>query len=289
MAAGSGSRYGKLKQFDGLGPNEEFLMEFSIFDAIENQFDHIVIVTKAENQNFLQQYMDNRLPNNVKVDVITQSIDDTPDGVKIETTREKPWGTAHAVWSARHLIQGDFVIINADDYYGKPAFSAAADFIRNNDNNSFGLVTYSLGDTLSEHGSVSRGVCKVDEDKLISIEEFTKIESIKGEIMDQHSGLSLHSEDLVSMNFWVCHDKIFNYIDDYFTSFLSIADNLEKSEIYLPFVIQEMMVQRAVDVTVIQVKSPWFGVTYFNDKLSAQEAIQKFSYEGLYTSPLWTK
>ncbi len=289
MAAGSGSRYGKLKQFDGLGPNEEFLMEFSIFDAIENQFDHIVIVTKAENQNFLQQYMDNRLPNNVKVDVITQSIDDTPDGVKIETTREKPWGTAHAVWSARHLIQGDFVIINADDYYGKPAFSAAADFIRNNDNNSFGLVTYSLGDTLSEHGSVSRGVCKVDEDKLISIEEFTKIESIKGEIMDQHSGLSLHSEDLVSMNFWVCHDKIFNYIDDYFTSFLSIADNLEKSEIYLPFVIQEMMVQRAVDVTVIQVKSPWFGVTYFNDKLSAQEAIQKFSDEGLYTSPLWTK
>lgn len=289
MAAGSGSRYGKLKQFDGLGPNEEFLMEFSIFDAIENQFDHIVIVTKAENQNFLQQYMDNRLPNNVKVDVITQSIDDTPDGVKIETTREKPWGTAHAVWSARHLIQGDFVIINADDYYGKPAFSAAADFIRNNDNNSFGLVTYSLGDTLSEHGSVSRGVCKVDEDKLISIEEFTKIESIKGEIMDQHSGLSLHSEDLVSMNFWVCNDKIFNYIDDYFTSFLSIADNLEKSEIYLPFVIQEMMVQRAVDVTVIQVKSPWFGVTYFNDKLSAQEAIQKFSDEGLYTSPLWTK
>lgn len=289
MAAGSGSRYGKLKQFDGLGPNEEFLMEFSIFDAIENQFDHIVIVTKAENQNFLQQYMDNRLPNNVKVDVITQSIDDTPDGVKIETTRKKPWGTAHAVWSARHLIQGDFVIINADDYYGKPAFSAAADFIRNNDNNSFGLVTYSLGDTLSEHGSVSRGVCKVDEDKLISIEEFTKIESIKGEIMDQHSGLSLHSEDLVSMNFWVCNDKIFNYIDDYFTSFLSIADNLEKSEIYLPFVIQEMMVQRAVDVTVIQVKSPWFGVTYFNDKLSAQEAIQKFSDEGLYTSPLWTK
>lgn len=289
MAAGSGSRYGKLKQFDGLGPNEEFLMEFSIFDAIENQFDHIVIVTKAENQNFLQQYMDNRLPNNVKVDVITQSIDDTPDGVKIETTRKKPWGTAHAVWSARHLIQGDFVIINADDYYGKPAFSAAADFIRNNDYNSFGLVTYSLGDTLSEHGSVSRGVCKVDEDKLISIEEFTKIESIKGEIMDQHSGLSLHSEDLVSMNFWVCNDKIFNYIDDYFTSFLSIADNLEKSEIYLPFVIQEMMVQRAVDVTVIQVKSPWFGVTYFNDKLSAQEAIQKFSDEGLYTSPLWTK
>jgi len=289
MAAGSGSRYGKLKQFDGLGPNEEFLMEFSIFDAIENQFDHIVVITKAENQNFLQQYLDKRLPNSVKVDVITQSIDDIPDGVKIETTREKPWGTAHAVWSARHLIQGDFVIINADDYYGKPAFSAAADFIRNNDNNSFGLVTYSLGDTLSEHGSVSRGVCKVDEDKLISIEEFTKIESIKGEIMDQHSGLSLHSEDLVSMNFWVCHDKIFNYIDDYFTSFLSIADNLEKSEIYLPFVIQEMMVQRAVDVTVIQVKSPWFGVTYFNDKLSAQEAIQKFSDEGLYTSPLWTK
>ncbi len=287
MAAGSGSRYGKLKQFDGLGVNEEFLMEFSIFDALENGFDHIVVITKSENQSFLQNYLNERLPQGVNVDVIVQSIDDLPEGTSHEKIREKPWGTAHAVWSARNFIKGDFVIINADDYYGKPAFSAAADFIKENKQSHFGLVTYKLSDTLSNHGSVSRGVCKVDGDKLVSIEEFTKIEAIEGEIIDQTSGINLQPHDLVSMNFWVCNDKIFDYIGTYFKSFLAIEDNLEKSEIYLPFVIQEMMIQGVVEVGAIQVKSPWFGVTYYNDKLSAQSAIKGFTEQGLYPSPMW--
>lgn len=287
MAAGSGSRYGKLKQFDGLGTNEEFLMEFSIFDALENGFDHIVVITKSENQAFLQQYLNERLPKKVTVDVIVQSIDDLPEGFEYDGLRQKPWGTAHAVWSARQFIKGDFVIINADDYYGKPAFKAAAEFIKENNSGQFGLVTYKLSDTLSEHGAVSRGVCKVDEDRLVSIEEFTQIESVQGSIIDQTSGLSLHPDDLVSMNFWVCNDKIFDYIYGYFKSFLAISENLEKSEIYLPFVIQEMMIQGVTDVRAIQVKSPWFGVTYYNDKLKAQETIKGFTDEGQYPSPMW--
>ncbi len=287
MAAGSGSRYGKLKQFDGLGPNEEFLMEYSIFDALENGFDQIVVITKSENQSFLQEYLKERLPKKVMVDVIVQSIADLPVGFQYDGLRQKPWGTAHAVWSARQFIKGDFVIINADDYYGKPAFKAAAEFIKKNNFGQFGLVTYKLSDTLSDHGAVSRGLCKVDEGRLVSIEEFTRIESIQGNIIDQISGVNLHPDDLVSMNFWVCNDKIFDYIEGYFKSFLAIPENLEQSEIYLPFVIQEMMIQGVTEVRAIQVKSPWFGVTYYNDKLHAQDVIKGYTIKGLYPSPIW--
>ena len=132
MAAGSGSRYGKLKQFDDLGPADEFLMEFSIFDALKNNFNHIVVITKAANQSFLESHLSKFLPEDVKLDVLIQDINDIPEGVQLETKREKPWGTAHAVWTARNVIKGSFVIINADDYYGQNAFEGAANFIKNN-------------------------------------------------------------------------------------------------------------------------------------------------------------
>ena len=161
MAAGRGSRYGKLKQFDGLGPNEEFLMEFSIYDAIENGFDHIVVITQRDNVAFLRDHLIDRLPGSVKLDVIAQELSDLPEGSAYKVERQKPWGTAHAVWSARNLIKNPFAVINADDYYGKNAYKNAAGFIAKNiDNDNYALVAYTLSDTLSEHGSVSRGVCE---------------------------------------------------------------------------------------------------------------------------------
>ena len=176
MAAGSGSRYGKLKQFDDLGPAEEFLMEFSIFDALKNNFNHIVVITKAANKSFLESHLSERLPKEVKLDVLVQDIKDIPETVTLNTQREKPWGTAHAVWTARNVIKGSFVIINADDYYGQNAFAGAANFIKNNKNpDTFALVAYSLKNTLSKFGSVSRGVCEVNNHKLTSIIERTKI------------------------------------------------------------------------------------------------------------------
>jgi NDP-sugar pyrophosphorylase family protein len=132
MAAGSGSRYGKLKQFDDLGPAKEFLMEFSISDALKNSFNHIVVITKAANKTFLETHLSERLPSSVKLDVLVQDIKDIPEGIELTTEREKPWGTAHAVWTARNVISGDFVIINADDYYGQNAFEGAANFMKNN-------------------------------------------------------------------------------------------------------------------------------------------------------------
>lgn len=288
MAAGSGSRYGKLKQFDELGPAKEFLMEFSIFDALSVGFTHIVVITKAANQTFLQEYLSKRLPKDIKLDVLVQDITDLPEAETLEVKREKPWGTAHAVWTARNVIQSEFVIINADDYYGKQAFEGAAHFIKNNTaKNIYALVGYQLKDTLSEHGSVSRGVCKVEDNHLVSIEEHTKIEAVDEKIVDEDSGRILDPDTIVSMNFWICNPSIFNYIETYFKNFLSIPENLEKSEIYLPFVAQEMMANGLIDIHVISSNSEWFGVTYYEDKAEAVNTLSQLTKNGKYPTPLW--
>jgi NDP-sugar pyrophosphorylase family protein len=288
MAAGSGSRYGKLKQFDDLGPAEEFLMEFSIFDALKNNFNHIVVITKAANKSFLESHLSERLPKEVKLDVLVQDIKDIPETVTLNTQREKPWGTAHAVWTARNVIKGSFVIINADDYYGQNAFAGAANFIKNNKNpDTFALVAYSLKNTLSKFGSVSRGVCEVNNHKLTSIIERTKISEQASQIRDEDSGVILAPDTAVSMNFWICNISIFKYIETYFTSFLENSDNLEKSEIYLPFVTQEMMENGHITVDVIDAQSTWFGVTYYDDKKEAVSTLAELTKQGAYPTPLW--
>jgi NDP-sugar pyrophosphorylase family protein len=288
MAAGSGSRYGKLKQFDDLGPAEEFLMEFSIFDALKNNFNHIVVITKAANKSFLESHLSERLPKEVKLDVLVQDIKDIPETVILNTQREKPWGTAHAVWTARNVIKGSFVIINADDYYGQNAFAGAANFIKNNKNpDTFALVAYSLKNTLSKFGSVSRGVCEVNNHKLTSIIERTKISEQASQIRDEDSGVILAPDTAVSMNFWICNISIFKYIETYFTSFLENSDNLEKSEIYLPFVTQEMMENGHITVDVIDAQSTWFGVTYYDDKKEAVSTLAELTKQGAYPTPLW--
>lgn len=288
MAAGSGSRYGKLKQFDDLGPAKEFLMEFSISDALKNNFNHIVVITKSANKTFLETHLSERLPGNVKLDVLVQDLKDIPEGVSLITEREKPWGTAHAVWTARNVISGDFVIINADDYYGQNAFEGAAEFMKNNQSSSnFALVAYNLKNTLSEFGSVSRGVCKVENKRLKSIIERTKILEKNTQIIDEDSGVILDPNSAVSMNFWICNASIFNYIEAYFKKFLENPDNIEKSEIYLPFVTQEMMENGHITVEIIEAKSTWFGVTYYDDKELAVATLAELTKQGTYSTPLW--
>ena len=288
MAAGSGSRYGKLKQFDELGPKAEFLLEFSIYDAINNGFNHIVLVTKKENKDFLNNYLINKIPNNIKVDVVVQDINDLPKDTKLKHKRIKPWGTAHAVWSARNVIKSSFVIINADDYYGKEAFEQAANYMKSiNYDKSYGLVTYKLGKTLSDFGTVSRGICQVENNKLISIKEHIKIYENKTRIIDEDSGNILEHNDDVSMNFWICNTDIFDYIENYFKRFLQQESNLEKNEIYLPFVAQEMMNEGLISINAIKSDSDWFGVTYFEDKDNAVKSLQSYTSSNKYPSPLW--
>ena len=288
MAAGSGSRYGKLKQFDELGPKGEFLLEFSIYDAINNGFKHIVLVTKKENKDFLNNYLRTKIPNYIKLDVVIQDINDLPKDTQLKHKRIKPWGTAHAVWSARHVIKSSFVIINADDYYGKEAFEQAANYLNTTDQNkSYGLVTYKLGKTLSDFGTVSRGICHVDNNKLISIKEHIKICEIEGQIIDEDSGNILEYNDDVSMNFWICNTDIFDYIENYFKKFLENESNLDKNEIYLPFVAQEMMNEGLISINAIKSNSDWFGVTYFEDKDNAVNSLESYTSSNKYPSPLW--
>jgi len=288
MAAGSGSRYGKLKQFDELGPKGEFLLEFSIYDAINNGFEHIVLVTKKENKDFLNNYLINKIPNYIKLDVVIQDINDFPKDTQLKHKRIKPWGTAHAVWSARHVIKSSFVIINADDYYGKEAFEQAANYLNTtNHNNSYGLVTYKLGKTLSDFGTVSRGICRVDNNKLISIREHIKICENESQIIDEDSGNILEYNDDVSMNFWICNIDIFDYIENYFKEFLEKESNLEKNEIYLPFVAQEMMNEGLISINAIKSNSDWFGITYFEDKDNAVNSLESYTSSNKYPSPLW--
>lgn len=288
MAAGSGSRYGKLKQFDDLGPKDEFLMEFSIYDALKNGFDHIVAITKKENVDFLKEHLSRRLPKNIKLDVLAQEITDLPEGVSFTGDRAKPWGTAHAVWTARNVIKNSFAIINADDYYGKNAFKSAAEFIKNNGKKeTYGLIAYTLKNTLSEHGSVSRGVCESEDGKLTSIHERTQIEA-QGEIIkDLDSGTEFTGEELVSMNFWVCQPSIFPFITSYLKDFIANPDNIAKGEIYLPFAIKKMINNNLIDVDVIPSASQWFGVTYASDKEIAVSELKRMTENNGYTSPLW--
>tara|TARA_B110000091_G_scaffold39767_1_gene42908 strand:- start:718 stop:1602 length:885 start_codon:yes stop_codon:yes gene_type:complete len=288
MAAGSGSRYGKLKQFDELGPKSEFLLEFSIYDAIKNGFDHIVLVTKKENQSFLSNYLTQRIPSDIKIDVVVQDINDLPKNTAINTERIKPWGTAHAVWSARKVIKSSFVIINADDYYGNEAFLQAANYLKiKKSENAYGLVTYKLGKTLSKFGAVSRGICKVESGKLTSVEEHIKIRKNDNIIIDEDSQTILDFDNDVSMNFWICNTNIFDFIENYFRKFLENKDNLKKNEIYLPFVAQEMMSENIITIDAINSDSDWFGVTYFEDKDNAVNLLKSFTLKGQYPSPIW--
>ena len=288
MAAGSGSRYGKLKQFDELGPKGEFLMEFSIYDAIQNGFNHIVLITKKENKDFLYEYLRNKIDNSIKIDVVVQEINNLPNNIIAYSNRQKPWGTAHAVWCARNYIDTDFAIINADDYYGPNAFKNASKFFKtSNDQSNYGLVSYRLENTLSKFGSVSRGVCKVSNGKLISINEHLKIEKNDNIIKDHESGNILSENDFVSMNFWLCRSNFFIYLEDYISDEIKNLEDITKSEIYLPFAAQQLLTKNIISIDAIDSDSEWFGVTYKEDKENSVERLNSYSKEGIYPTPLW--
>ena len=288
MAAGSGSRYGKLKQFDELGPSGEFLMEFSIYDAIKSGFNRIVLITKRENKDFLYNYLREKINNSIKLDVVVQEVDNLPEGIIANSARQKPWGTAHAVWCARDYIDTDFAIINADDYYGSKAFEKAARFFNHSDNqNNYGLVSYRLKNTLSEFGSVSRGVCKVSNGKLDSINEHLKIEKNKNIIIDHDSGNILSEKDYVSMNFWLCKSNFFEHLDEYIREEMENLDDIEKSEIYLPFAAQKLLSKNIINIDVVDSESKWFGVTYKEDKDNSVKKLALYTSDGIYPTPLW--
>ena len=288
MAAGNGSRYGALKQFDNLGPVKEFLFEFSIFDALESGFTHVVIITKDNFVKEIKEYLQNRIPKEIKIDVVAQQKDDLPSAVNKEFSREKPWGTAHAVWAARNCIQNSFVVINADDFYGRDAFEKASRFIESKSSDQeYGLVPYLLEDTLTDYGTVSRGICQVNGNSLTGIKELLKIEKKDDVIIDHSTNTILESDAPTSMNLWICNPSFFNEIEAAFIDFLNDDKNVESGEIYIPLVIQKLIDNNSVEVGLTAASSSWFGVTYAADKESAIESLKEMTLNKKYPSPLW--
>ena len=288
MAAGSGSRYGKLKQFDELGPCKEFLMEFSIYDAVRAGFNHIVLITRKENKEYLEEYLNKRLPKHIKIDIVVQEANNLPEACNINSKRVKPWGTAHAIWCAKNYVSGDFAIINADDFYGKNSFKNAFQYMSGKDNKkNFGLVCYKLSETLSEFGSVSRGVCKVENDKLVSINEYLKIQQENNIIFDLNTEKTLHEDDLVSMNFWICKNNFFIFLENYIIRCIGELKNIEKDEIYLPFAIKEYSEFHKMEIDVLSSLSKWFGITYIEDKNESIKKLRELTEDKLYPTPLW--
>lgn len=284
MAAGMGSRFGSLKQITPLGPHQKALLHYTIYDAVHAGFDKIVFVIR---ESFAKEFIDfvgKYSESFVETKYCYQSMDVLPGGMP-PIDREKPWGTAHAIWSAKDVINEPFAALNADDFYGSDAFVKAHDFLANEaSDKEFGLVGYRLDATLSENGTVSRGVCKADANQhLTSVTECTKIGyQPDGSIKDENSGKVLEADDLVSMNFWAFTPKVFSEIERQFIEFYpENKDNL-KSEFYIPMVVDKMIKDNVAEVKVLKTDAKWFGVTYKEDTPSVNAALAAFDKEGKY-------
>ncbi len=295
LAAGMGSRYGGLKQIDSFTENGEFIIDFSIYDAIKAGFDRIVFVIKKENYEIFKETVGHRIEDKIKVEYVFQGMDTFVPADKIPADRVKPWGTTHALLCGKEVLNDGFAVINADDFYGRDAFMRAAEFIRNSDENSahFCMVGYMLGNTLTDHGSVARGVCHADENGMLDgITERTKLYKEEGGAYFEENGEKVHvpNETVVSMNFWGFSPKVFEGLSEDFEAFLAVNDQAAdplKTECLLPNTIGKMIKAGDCDVKVLTTTAKWFGVTYSEDKPVVIENLKNLIAEGEYPNGLW--
>ena len=275
LAAGMGSRFGGLKQIEPVGPNGEFIIDYSIYDAIESGFNKVVFVIKKENYDIFRETVGKRFENKIKVEYVFQELNNIPNDYECPKDRIKPWGTAHAVLSAKNVINEPFVMINSDDFYGKDAYKSISKFIDENKDNTkehFGLVGYDVINTLTENGSVKRGVCKINNGFLEELIE-SKIENINGEIvcepLNGDSKFIVDKNTKVSMNMISFTPKVFNYIEDHFKEFLDKnKDNILTCEYLIPDILTMGINDNFCDVKVVNTNAKWVGVTYKEDKES---------------------
>ena len=293
LAAGMGSRYGGLKQIDPITENGEFILDFSVFDAIRGGFDKVVFVIKKENLDVFRDTVGKRFEERIKVEYVFQSIDDIPDGFSVPEGRVKPWGTAHALLAARDAVKDPFAVINADDFYGESAYRMIAEHYKNTGADTVGhycMIGYTLENTLTENGTVSRGVCRADSNgKLVEVTERTKIKKVGdvAESVEESGTYTFPLDSVVSMNCWGFTPDIFDGVMDGFVRFLSSAEgDPQKREYYLPFAVTELMNDGKCDVTLYHSRDPWYGVTYAEDKASVKESIAGLIKSGRYPEKL---
>ncbi len=298
MAAGMGSRYGGLKQIDPVDPQGNIIMDYSIYDAALAGFKKVIFVIKKENLQDFKEAIGDRISQYIETEYVFQELSDIPEGFEIPEGRIKPWGTGHAVLSCRNVVNGPFAVINADDYYGREAFRLAYDFLSENADDScpahYMMVGYEMMKTLTDNGSVSRGICSIGEnDMLKGVVERTKIiKKGDGAAFSEDDGATwteLPSETVVSMNVWGFPPSFLKELNRSFAPFLEkgLKENPLKCEMYLPFVVEELLMEGKADVKVMKTPDQWFGVTYKEDKPSVMEAFQKLKDAGVYPQGLW--
>jgi len=288
MAAGIGSRYGGLKQMDPVGPSEEWIIEYSIYDAIEAGFEKVIFIISKSIENDFKDIVGRKLKGKIQIEYVLQALDDVP--IDLPEGRVKPWGTAHAIYSARDHIKGPFAVINADDFYGRDAYIKVYNHLSLG-NENFSLIGYELKNTVTENGSVARGVCQVVDGKLKGIVERTHIEKMKNKTvyLEEEKTYEIDESSIVSMNLWGFTEKLLDEIQSGLKDFLTknISLNPLKCEYFLPYVVDKMIKENKVQVDVITTDEKWFGVTYAADKAFVQNSINSLVEKKKYPRNLW--
>ena len=290
LAAGMASRYGSMKQVQSFGPGGETIMDYSIYDAIRAGFGKVVFIIRAQYAAQFQSIFEPKLKGLIETEYVFQELDSFTNGYSFPTDRSKPWGTAHAVLCAKEVVKEPFAVINADDFYGRNAFEQAVRFLQTRcDTRTFGIVGYDIAATLSEHGTVNRGVCQLNkEGDLASITERINIARVNGIIACQ-DGLTpetLSEDTKVSMNFWCFATSFFDRTATQFVNFLNQSGQELKSEFFIPLV-ADQFIQEGGKIKVVPTQSSWFGVTYKEDAPFVQQSLEILINAGEYPSKLW--
>ncbi len=292
LAAGMGSRYGGLKQLDGLGPSGETIMDYSVYDALRAGFGKIVFVIRHDFEQEFRDKIISKYEGHVPVEVVFQDINTLPQGFSPNPERTKPWGTNHAVLMGKEAIREPFGVINADDYYGADSFRILGDFLRSvkDRKNSYCMIGFNIENTLSENGGVSRGLCEVDSDGFLSgVKECHGIERKEGRLIQVEEGENVPFPEnaSVSMNMWGFTPDYFDYSEKAFVEFLKEHGNDLKTEFYIPSVVNDLINNGTVTLKVEQTPNRWFGVTYAADREATVAQFKKLVEEGLYPTPLF--
>lgn len=288
LAAGMGSRYGGLKQIDKLGPSGQAILQYSCFDAARAGFGKVVFVIRRDIERDFKEVIISKVSKSIPCEYCFQDKDDLPAGFSLPADREKPWGTAHAVLAARKNVTEPFAVINADDFYGKEAYQTIADYFKTlpkDSNNQYCMVGYPVKNTLSEYGTVSRGICNTDSSgNLTTVVERTKIIRENGKIVfiedDQKTEIAENTP--VSMNFWGFTPSFFKYLEDYFKEFLHENINKPKAEFLIPWVVDQLIKNKAAQTKVLTSDAQWFGVTYKEDRPAVVQKFQDLTDKGEY-------